>query len=97
MMKSQYQTFTQTSHIVHCTQTADSANVKVQNILHGRNEITCSAECKIQNSCNTVQNINPVCLEYIIVNRVHKGEINYNKNNIRVKVFQLQHVTEFLF
>jgi hypothetical protein len=40
------QRFTQTSHIGHCTQTADSANGKVQNILHGRNNITCSAECK---------------------------------------------------
>ena len=30
----------------HCTQTAGSANVKVQNIFHGRNNITCSTECK---------------------------------------------------
>ena len=28
------------SHIGHCTQTAGSADVKVQNILHGRNNIT---------------------------------------------------------
>ena len=34
------------SHIVQCTQTAGSANVKVQNIFHGRNNITCSTECK---------------------------------------------------
>jgi hypothetical protein len=34
------------SHIGHCTHTAESANVKVQNIFHGRNNITCSTDCK---------------------------------------------------
>jgi hypothetical protein len=34
------------SHIVCYTQTAGSANVKVQNVLHGRNNITCSTNCK---------------------------------------------------
>ena len=34
------------SHIVHRTQTAVSANVKVQNTFHGRNNITCSTDCK---------------------------------------------------
>jgi len=34
------------SHIVHCTQPAGSADVKVQDIFHGRNNITCSADCK---------------------------------------------------
>jgi hypothetical protein len=34
------------SHIVPCTQTAGSADVKVQNIFHGRNNITCSTNCK---------------------------------------------------
>ena len=34
------------SHIVHCTQTAGSANVKVQNMFYGRNNITFSADCK---------------------------------------------------
>jgi hypothetical protein len=29
------------SHIGHCTCTAESADVKVQNIFHGRNNITC--------------------------------------------------------
>jgi len=33
------------SHIVHCIQTAGSADVKVQNIVHGRNNITCSTDC----------------------------------------------------
>ena len=30
------------SHIGHCTHNTESANVKVQNIFHGRNNITCS-------------------------------------------------------
>ena len=34
------------SHIGHCTQTAGSVNVKVQNIFHGRNNITCRTNCK---------------------------------------------------
>ena len=33
------------SYIGHCTHTAGSANVKVQNIFHGRNNITCSINC----------------------------------------------------
>jgi hypothetical protein len=33
-------------NIGHCTHTAESANVKVQNIFHGRNNITCSTDCK---------------------------------------------------
>ena len=36
---------TKNSHIEHCTQTAGSADVKVQNILHGRNNTTCSTDC----------------------------------------------------
>jgi len=34
------------SHIVHCTQTAENADVKVQNIFQGLNNITCSTDCK---------------------------------------------------
>jgi hypothetical protein len=29
------------SHIGYCTHTTESDNVKVQNVLHGRNNITC--------------------------------------------------------
>jgi hypothetical protein len=42
------------SHIGHCTHTAESASIEVQNIFHGRNNITCSTDCKyrvIQNDC----------------------------------------------
>ena len=34
------------SHIGHCTHTAESASVKVQNIFHVLNNITCSINCK---------------------------------------------------
>jgi hypothetical protein len=34
------------SHIGHCTHATESANVKVQNIFHTRNNITCSNNCK---------------------------------------------------
>ena len=34
------------SHIGHRTRTTQSANVKVQNIFRGRNNITCSTDCK---------------------------------------------------
>ena len=33
-------------HIRHCTHTAECANVKVQNIFHGLNNVTCSTNCK---------------------------------------------------
>jgi len=36
----------QKSHIGHCTHTTESANVKVQNILHRQNNITRSTNCK---------------------------------------------------
>ena len=44
--KAQNRGITETGHIVHCTDTAGSAGVKVQNILHGRNNITCSRDRK---------------------------------------------------
>jgi len=34
------------SYIWYCTHTAESANVEVQHIFHGRNNITCSKNCK---------------------------------------------------
>jgi hypothetical protein len=36
----------QKSHIGHCTHTAGSANVKVQNIFHRQNNITRRIKCK---------------------------------------------------
>ena len=34
------------SHIGYCTHTAESANVKVQNIFHGQNNIAYGTDCK---------------------------------------------------
>jgi phage pi2 protein 07 len=45
-MKARNRGITETSHIWHCTQTVGSANVKVQNIFHWRNNITCNTNCK---------------------------------------------------
>ena len=44
--KARYRRTTDSSHIGHCTQTAGSADVKVQKIFHGRNNITCGTDCK---------------------------------------------------
>jgi len=44
--KSRNRGISETSHTGHCTQNAGSAVVKVQNILHGRNNIACSANSK---------------------------------------------------
>jgi hypothetical protein len=71
-----------------------SADVKLQNILYGRNNITCSAECKKQNSCILVYSINRVCLCYVIENGVREGDDkhnnnNNNNNNIELKIFAI--------
>jgi hypothetical protein len=34
------------SHIGHCTHTSESGDVNLQNIFYGRNNITCSRDCK---------------------------------------------------
>jgi hypothetical protein len=36
------------SHIPHCTRTSESTNVKVQNIFHVRNNVTCSTNCNAE-------------------------------------------------
>jgi len=45
------------------------------------NNITCSTNCKLQNSCNTVCPTNMVCFRYIIVNILHKDDDDDNNNN----------------
>jgi len=45
---------TKNNSIGHWTQTAGSANVKVQNIFHGRNNITCSTNCKYRTAATLV-------------------------------------------
>ena len=57
---------------MHCTHTVESTNAKVRNILHGRNNITCSTNCKYR-TATTLYRRNMVCLRYVIVGTVHKG------------------------
>ena len=56
---------TKNSHIGHCTHTAKSANVRVQNIFHGRNNITCSTDCKYRTTATLYT------LETRLVSRVY--------------------------
>jgi len=44
--KARNQGTTENRHTGHCTHTAVSANVEVQNIFHRRNNITCGINCK---------------------------------------------------
>ena len=75
------------NHTGHCTNTAESANVKVQNVFHGQNNITCSTKCKHRTAA-TVCAVETwfvclfVCYRYVTVNTVHKGDNkNSNSNN----------------
>jgi len=45
---------------VHCTQTVESADVKVQHIFHGKNKIRCNTNCKYRT------------YSYILLNNLHK-------------------------
>jgi len=40
-------------HIGHCTYTAGSANVTVQNMFHGRNNTTCSTNCQYKTAATS--------------------------------------------
>ena len=68
------------SHIGRCTQTAGSANVKVQIIFHGRNNITYSTNCKYRTAV-TLYCRNVVCFRYIFLNSLHKDDNRDNNNN----------------
>jgi len=56
----------------------ESPNVKVQNIFHGSNNITCSTNCKYRIACNTRYLRNMVCFGYTIVNTPHKNILELN-------------------
>ena len=73
---------TENSHIGHCTHTTESANVKVQNMFHGRNNITCSTNCKYRTAATLyVYRRNTDCFRYIIVNILHKGDNKDDDDN----------------
>jgi hypothetical protein len=70
------------SHIVHCTQTAVNADVEVHNIFNGRNNITCSTDCKYKTAATLyIYRRDRVCFRYIVVHTVHKGNKKNNNNN----------------
>jgi hypothetical protein len=59
------------SHIGPCTHTCttESANVKVQNIFHGRSKITCSTNCKYRTAA-TLHTLET----WFVVNTLRRGE-----------------------
>jgi len=69
------------NHIGRCTQTAESANVKIQNIFHERNNITCSTDCKYRTAA-ALHTIDYCFFKYIIVNTLHKGDNKDNNNSV---------------
>ena len=44
--RARHQVTTANNHTGHCTHTAESADVKAQNMFHGRNNITSRTNCK---------------------------------------------------
>ena len=72
-MKARNQGTIETSHIGHCTHTAESADVKVQNLFNMRNNITCTTNCKYRTAGTLCTLENIVYLRYIIVNSLHKS------------------------
>ena len=68
-------------HIGHCTHAMESANVKVQNLFQGQNNITCSTICKYRTAATQYTLETLVCFRYIIVNTLHKGDNKDNNNN----------------
>jgi hypothetical protein len=78
------------SHIGLCTHThththtTESANVKVQNIFHGRFNSTCNTNCKYRTAA-TLYPRNVVCFRCIIVCTLHESDNkddDDNNNNI---------------
>ena len=68
------------SHIGHCTHTAESANVKVQNIFHVRNNITLAQPVNTEQLQHHMPQKH-VCFRYVTVNTLHKGDNKNNNNN----------------
>jgi hypothetical protein len=68
---------------VHCTQTAGSADVKVQNTLHGRNNVTCGTDCKYRTAGTLFIPEGQGLLGCVIVNSTREGDDRDNniKNN----------------
>ena len=72
------------SHIGHCTHTAESTNVNVQNISRAKKHFM-EHRLSIQNSCNTVYPGNMVFFSYMTVHTPHKGDNKDNNNNNKLR------------
>jgi len=59
----------------------ESANVKVQNIFHGWSNTVCSTDCEHRRVCNTIYPRIMVCLRYIVVNTLQKGDDKDSSKN----------------
>ena len=72
--------------------TAGSADVEVQNMFNGGNNITCGANCKYRTAA-TLYTVETVCLRCVIVNSVRNGDNrdNNNNNNNNFLPFALRH------
>ena len=69
-------------HIGHCTHNSKSADVKVQNICHGRHNITCSTNCKYRSAATQyIYPSNMVCFRYIIVNNGGNRDDDYDDDD----------------
>ena len=70
------------SHIGHCAHTTKSANVKVQNVFHGRNNITCSTNCKYRTAAPLYTLDTCFFFQvYIAIDRQHECD-NKDDNNM---------------
>ena len=72
------------NHFGNCTHTVESANVKVQNIFNGRNNITSRTNCKHRISATTIYPKNMGYFRCIIVNTLHKGEKRINAQYVYI-------------
>ena len=67
------------------THTMESAHVKVQNIFHRKNNITCSTNCKYRTAATLYTLETLICFRYIIVNILHndvnEGDDDHHNNN----------------
>jgi hypothetical protein len=63
------------SRIWRCTHTTESDNVKLQNIFHGRNNITCSTDCKYRTAA-TLYTLETCFFFFFFLNTLHKCDNN---------------------
>ena len=73
---------TKNNHNGHCTTTSESTNVKVQNIFHVQNNITCRTNCKFRTAATPHTPETRFVPGIKTVNTPHKDYNKHNNNNI---------------